>query len=43
VKQGASETGQASSRLLSAAQSLTNDSKRLRTEVDRFLETVRAA
>jgi methyl-accepting chemotaxis protein len=43
VKQGASETGQASSRLLLAAQSLTNDSKRLRTEVNRFLETVRAA
>ena len=43
VKRGASETGQASSHLLSAAQSLTNDSKRLRTEVDRFLETVRAA
>jgi len=43
VKQGAGETGQASSKLLSAAQSLTNDSKRLRGEVDRFLETVRAA
>jgi len=43
VRRGASDTGQASSKLLSAAQSLANDSKRLRVEVDRFLATVRAA
>jgi methyl-accepting chemotaxis protein len=43
VQRGASETGTASSNLLSAAQSLSNDSKRLKLEVDRFLETVRAA
>ena len=43
VKRGASDTGDASATLLSAARSLANDSKRLRTEVDRFLATVRAA
>ncbi|CAL74605.1 Putative methyl-accepting chemotaxis protein (with a HAMP region) [Bradyrhizobium sp. ORS 278] len=43
VRRGAADTGQASTSLLSAAQSLANDSKRLRTEVDRFLATVRAA
>ncbi|BAM92932.1 methyl-accepting chemotaxis protein [Bradyrhizobium oligotrophicum S58] len=43
VRRGAADTGQASSSVLSAAQSLANDSKRLRTEVDRFLATVRAA
>ncbi|CCE02486.1 HAMP domain-containing methyl-accepting chemotaxis protein [Bradyrhizobium sp. STM 3809] len=43
VRRGAADTGEASSSLLSAAQSLANDSKRLRTEVDRFLATVRAA
>jgi methyl-accepting chemotaxis protein len=43
VRRGAADTGQASSTVLSAAQSLANDSKRLRTEVDRFLATVRAA
>jgi methyl-accepting chemotaxis protein len=43
VERGANETGAASSKLLSAAQLLANDSKRLRLEVDRFLSTVRAA
>ena len=43
VQRGASETGVASSHLLSAAQSLSNDSRRLKLEVDRFLESVRAA
>jgi methyl-accepting chemotaxis protein len=43
VERGASETGASSSKLLSAAQLLANDSKRLRLEVDRFLSTVRAA
>jgi methyl-accepting chemotaxis protein len=43
VQRGASETGSASSQVLSAAQSLSRDSDRLRTEVGRFLGTVRAA
>ncbi|WP_031337856.1 methyl-accepting chemotaxis protein [Rhodopseudomonas sp. B29] len=43
VQRGASETGSASSQVLSAAQSLANDSNRLRSEVGKFLQTVRAA
>jgi methyl-accepting chemotaxis protein len=43
VQRGASETGSASSRLLSAAQSLSRDSNRLKLEVGKFLDTVRAA
>ena len=43
VQRGASETGSASSQVLSAAQSLSSDSNRLKLEVDRFLDTVRAA
>jgi methyl-accepting chemotaxis protein len=43
VQRGASETGSASSQLLAAAQSLSGDSSRLRNEVDKFLDTVRAA
>jgi methyl-accepting chemotaxis protein len=43
VQRGASETGSASSQLLAAAQSLSGDSSRLKTEVDRFLDSVRAA
>src|SRR5882724_10209886 len=43
VERGASETGTASSRVLSAAQLLSNDSNRLKQEVLKFLETVRAA
>ncbi|ABD87354.1 methyl-accepting chemotaxis protein [Rhodopseudomonas palustris] len=43
VQHGVSETGSASSQVLSAAQSLSRDSNRLRLEVGRFLETVRAA
>ena len=43
VQRGASETGSASSQVLSAAQSLSRDSDRLKTEVGRFLDTVRAA
>ena len=43
VQRGASETGSASSQVLSAAQSLSRDSNRLRTEVGKFLGTVRAA
>ena len=43
VQRGASETGSASSQVLSAAQSLSSDSNRLKLEVDKFLNTVRAA
>jgi methyl-accepting chemotaxis protein len=43
VQHGASETGSASSQVLSAAQSLSGESIRLRDEVDRFLNTIRAA
>jgi methyl-accepting chemotaxis protein len=43
VQRGASETGSASSQVLSSAQSLSADSNRLKIEVDRFLATVRAA
>jgi methyl-accepting chemotaxis protein len=43
VKQGAIETGAASGQVLSAAQSLSGDSNRLKLEVGRFLNTVRAA
>ncbi|WP_428134214.1 methyl-accepting chemotaxis protein [Bradyrhizobium sp.] len=43
VQRGASETGTASSQLLAAAQSLSGDSGRLKSEVGKFLDTVRAA
>jgi methyl-accepting chemotaxis protein len=43
VQRGAGETGSASSQVLSAAQMLSGDSNRLKTEVGKFLETVRAA
>ena len=43
VQRGASETGSASSQVLSAAQSLSKDSNRLKLEVGKFLTTVRAA
>ena len=43
VQRGASETGAASSQVLSAAQSLSGDSNRLKLEVGKFLESVRAA
>jgi PAS domain S-box-containing protein len=43
VQRGASETGTASSQVLSAAQALSRDSNRLKTEVGKFLNTVRAA
>ena len=43
VKQGAVETGAASAEVLSAAQSLSGDSNRLKLEVGKFLNTVRAA
>jgi methyl-accepting chemotaxis protein len=43
VQRGASETGTASSQVLSAAQSLSGDSNRLKLEVGKFLSSVRAA
>jgi methyl-accepting chemotaxis protein len=43
VQRGAAETGTASSQVFSAAQLLSNDSNRLKLEVGRFLDTVRAA
>ncbi len=43
VNRGAGETGAASSQVLASAQSLSAESNRLKTEVGRFLATVRAA
>jgi len=43
VQHGATETGSASSQVLSSAQSLAGDSSRLKLEVGKFLEAVRAA
>ena len=43
VKRGAGEIGQASSKVLSAAQSLSGESGRLRTDVATFLSSVRSA
>ena len=43
VRRGSSETGSASAQVLSAAQSLSKDSNRLKLEVGKFLTTVRAA
>jgi methyl-accepting chemotaxis protein len=43
VQRGASATGSASSQVLSAAQSLSGDSNRLKVEVGKFLNSVRAA
>ncbi|WP_339028037.1 methyl-accepting chemotaxis protein [Bradyrhizobium symbiodeficiens] len=43
VQRGAGETGAASAQVHSAAQSLSQESNRLKSEVTRFLETVRAA
>jgi methyl-accepting chemotaxis protein len=43
VQRGANETGSASSQVLSAARALTSESRRLRSEMGRFLGTVRSA
>jgi hypothetical protein len=40
---GAGDTGSASSQVLAAAQSLSGESNRLKLEVGKFLDTVRAA
>src|SRR5262249_46519089 len=42
-QRGASETRSASSQVLSAAQTLSDDSDRLKAEVGKFLSSVRAA
>jgi methyl-accepting chemotaxis protein len=43
VNRGSAETGAASGQVLSAAQSLSIESTRLKNEVEKFLQTVRAA
>ncbi|MDO9564815.1 MAG: methyl-accepting chemotaxis protein, partial [Bradyrhizobium sp.] len=43
VNRGASDTGTASSQVLASAQLLSSENKRLKTEVVKFLSTVRAA
>jgi methyl-accepting chemotaxis protein len=43
VNRGATETGSASAQVHSSAQSLANESNRLKLEVDKFLNTIRAA
>ncbi|MEN3290721.1 MAG: hypothetical protein V7634_5021, partial [Bradyrhizobium sp.] len=43
VNRGASDTGTASSQVLESARSLSVQSSNLRTEVENFLNTVRAA
>ena len=43
VNRGAAETGSASTQVLASAQSLSNESDRLKVEVGKFLMTVRAA
>jgi len=43
VQHGATETGSASAQVHSAAQSLSSDSNRLKLEVGKFLDSVRAA
>ncbi|MDC7785651.1 methyl-accepting chemotaxis protein [Rhodoplanes sp. TEM] len=43
VNRGAGETGAASTQLLASAQALARESRHLRTEVGKFLQTVRAA
>src|SRR5262249_6658280 len=43
VSQGAAETGSASTKVLAAAQALSSEGGKLRSEVARFLATIRAA
>ena len=43
VQRGTNDTGAASTQVLSAAQSLSRESSRLKLEVSKFLSTVRAA
>jgi methyl-accepting chemotaxis protein len=43
VNRGATETGSASEEVLNSAKSLSAESARLRAELDRFMENIRAA
>jgi methyl-accepting chemotaxis protein len=43
VNRGAGDTGTASARVLASAQSLSGESRQLTLEVEKFLNTVRAA
>ncbi|MDB5565612.1 MAG: methyl-accepting chemotaxis sensory transducer, partial [Tardiphaga sp.] len=43
VNRGATETGVASGQVLNSAQTLSSESTRLRAELDRFMENIRAA
>jgi methyl-accepting chemotaxis protein/CHASE3 domain sensor protein len=43
VNRGATETGSASTEVLNSAQTLASESTRLRQELDRFMENIRAA
>ena len=43
VQRGASETGSASAQVLASAQSLSGESGRLKIEVGKFLDAIRAA
>ncbi|MDB5653169.1 MAG: methyl-accepting chemotaxis sensory transducer [Tardiphaga sp.] len=43
VNRGATETGAASEQVLNSAQTLSSESTRLRTELDRFMQNIRAA
>lgn len=43
VNRGATETGVASEQVLNSAQTLSSESTRLRAELDRFMENIRAA
>jgi methyl-accepting chemotaxis protein len=43
VQRGAAQTGTASSQVLTAAKSLSSENSRLKSEVEKFLSTVRAA
>jgi hypothetical protein len=43
VSRGASDTGSASAQVLTSARSLSSESNRLKLELGKFFETVRAA
>jgi methyl-accepting chemotaxis protein len=43
VQRGASQTGSASSNVLASARSLSGESSRLKVEVGKFLDAIRAA
>jgi hypothetical protein len=43
LNHGATETGRASEEVLNSARTLSNESTRLRAELDRFMANIRAA